>query len=80
MAMGLGVVVEAARRFYALDRIKEAGKLEDQLGGRALSIDIDPVSKVPAAMFVDDGGRPIQFFSRWYGFSAAYAGCDVWGG
>jgi len=78
MCMGLGVVA-GVPRFYSLEQIKEAGELEDQLQGRAVRIRVDPASKVPVAAFLDDGSRPLQLFTRWYGFSATYPGCEVWG-
>ena len=36
------------------------------------------MDKVPAAIWEDES-RPFQLFTRWYGFSYTYPGCDIWG-
>jgi hypothetical protein len=73
---GLGVITEGGQRFYPLDRIVDG--LEDELGGRRLVVNLNPETHVPSAMWLDDGTRAIQIFSRWYGFVAAYPRTNVY--
>jgi len=69
--------------------------VRDTIGGREIIISIDPVSGVPAAEYDDivnsdtpkavDGvtgsssRRLMQLFTRWYGFSYTFPGCEVFG-
>jgi hypothetical protein len=76
MTHGLGVVVGGIQRFYPMARLKEGRT--DVLAGRTLRIQIDPEDGMPKATW-DDGSRPMQIFSRWYGFSYTYPDCELGG-
>ncbi len=109
MEMGLGIWNDQGSRYYPLDLIDE-GPLLDRLDGRTLLVYIDPLSDVPAAIFVDsktvamdgetillDNGqqlsagrlvkenadpgipqRPLQLFTRWYGFSLTFPNTEIY--
>lgn len=77
MAQGLGVFTEELARFYPSDRL--ASPVRDELGGRELEVARDPQTRVPRARFVDDEPPPMQLFTRWYGFSATFPGCEIYG-
>lgn len=70
MTHGLGVMAAEVQRFYPLDRI--AGGVLDEIAGRALRVEVDEETQVPTARWEDDGTRPMQIFSRWYGFVATF--------
>ena len=74
MEIGLGVVQGEARRFYPRSRIGSG--IEDRLAGQALRIEINPADGVPFAIG-PDGVRPLQLFSRWYGFSLTFPDCEI---
>lgn len=80
--IGLGVVVGNLARFYRLDDISGRGAdgygLRDVWPGGELHIAIDAVDHVPNACW-DDGSRPLQIFSRWYGFSLTHSECEIHG-
>ncbi len=77
MAIGLGVVADRTRRFYPRESIGDG--LRDRLDDRDLDLRIHPESQIPEAIWSDGGGRPLQLFSRWYGFSFTYPGCEIYG-
>lgn len=74
MEMGLGVMLDGTARFYPLNHIGEG--IEEVHGGRRLRITRNPVDRMPRAEW-EDGTRPFQLASRWYGFSRMYRGCEV---
>ncbi len=74
MTMGLGVVAGEAR-FYPVNAIGEG--ISDTWDGRRLRIALDPASRIPHAAWEDDGARPLQLFSRWYGFVLTYPNCSL---
>jgi hypothetical protein len=76
MEIGLGVVSKHTQRFYPLARIG-AGIVEQWQGSR-LHIAVDPVDRIPEAYF-EDGSRPFQLFTRWYGFAFTYPACEIFG-
>lgn len=81
MTSGLGVITEHVQRFYSVEAIKEAGgKLQDQLDGQLITVYIDPDDQVPHAIYDlgKDEERPMQLFSRWYGFHLTYPDCDIY--
>ena len=53
--------------------------LVDDLDGRGLQIAMGP-DGIPTATWRDDGSLPLQLFTRWYGFSYTYPGCEVYSG
>jgi len=73
MSIGLGVVADGAQRFYQLSEIGSG--IDDEIDGRRVHIQIGEDS-VPSATW-SDGTRPLQLFSRWYGFSLTYPRCEV---
>ena len=74
MTMGLGVVAGEAR-FYPVKAIR--GGVGDDWDGRRLRVSLDPGSRLPRAAWEDDGARPLQLFSRWYGFVLTYPNCAL---
>ncbi|MFQ5553604.1 MAG: DUF3179 domain-containing (seleno)protein [Thermoplasmata archaeon] len=75
MTHGLGVMTGEVQRFYPMSRIAKG--VEDELTSRSLRIHVDSETQVPTAVWSDDGTRPMQIFSRWYGFSATFPGTEV---
>ena len=73
---GLGVIVDGEARFYPMAGI--GGGVEDLWGERTLAVSIDPRDGIPRALWAD-GRAPMQLFTRWYGFSATYRGCRIFG-
>ncbi len=70
MAHGLGVITPQGPVFYPMERIGR-GLVDGQV-----RIDIDPDDGIPVARI--GGERPLQFFSRWYGFSLTWPKCSVY--
>ncbi|MFQ5876397.1 MAG: DUF3179 domain-containing (seleno)protein [Acidobacteriota bacterium] len=87
MDQGLGVVVGTRARYYPLEALRAGARagtgapagLADDWSGRRLRLFIDPADRIPAAEW-EDGGRPFQIFTRWYGFSFTYPGCEIYRG
>lgn len=78
MASGLGVMTDSMQRFYPVDAIKEAGgQIEEILDGIKLKVFIDENDHVPYALD-EQGKKPMQLFTRWYGFSLTYPNCEVY--
>jgi len=75
MENGLGVVVDGEARFYPYARLGVEGAT-DPWKERPLHVAVDPDDKVPFAEW-EDGTRPFQLFTRWYGFSYTYPGCAI---
>ncbi len=74
MTMGLGVVAGEAR-FYPVKKIGEG--VSDDWDGRKLRLTLTPSGRIPQAVWEDDGTRPFQLFSRWYGFVLTYPNCAL---
>ena len=74
MTMGLGVVAGEAR-FYPLRAIGDG--IDDAWHGRRLRVALGPGDRIPRAVWADDGTRPLQLFSRWYGFVLTYPNCAL---
>ncbi len=74
MEIGLGVVADDVRRYYRKADI--GAGIDDEIGGRSIAIRIGEDS-VPFAKW-DDGTRPLQLFTRWYGFSYTFPDCEIW--
>ena len=77
---GLGVMVRTGTkteaRFYPMKSIGDGSGTEDPWGERVLRVRIGDDDSVPFAEW-SDGERPLQLFSRWYGFSYTYPGCAI---
>ena len=77
--IGLGVIEGGTTRFYRLDQIGDG--ITDEWSGRKLRVAIDEVDHVPGACWEDASDeRPMQMFTRWYGFSLTHPGCEIHGG
>jgi hypothetical protein len=76
MDQGLGVVEGGRAVFYPLSALR--GGLRDDWRGRELHVFVRDVDRIPSAEW-SDGGRPFQLFTRWYGFSFTYPGCEIRG-
>jgi hypothetical protein len=74
---GLGVVVEGRARYYPLTAARQG--LQDSWAGRDPRVTVSPQDGVPQARWEDTGERPFQLFTRWYGFSFTYPGCEIHG-
>ena len=81
MEMGLGVWTKKTRRYYPLKTVREqADGLIDKIDGRSVLISMDPISHSPTAVYQDgEGERPLQMFTRWYGFAYTFPGCEIYG-
>lgn len=78
MENGLGVVIDGEARFYPYELLGVEGATDSWQGG-PLHVAIDPDDKVPFAEW-EDGTRPFQLFTRWYGFAYTYPDCAVFEG
>ena len=74
MEIGLGVIVNGRQRFYSLALLGDG--LEDRWQGDLLHISVNPHDGIPEACFTD-GSRPLQLFTRWYGFSFTYPETEI---
>jgi hypothetical protein len=78
---GLGVMLGSGKgssteaRFYPMSVIGSG--LEDAWGDRQLEVRVGEDDHVPFARWSDDGARPMQMFSRWYGFSYTFPNCTI---
>ncbi len=77
MTQGLGVVIEGRARYYPLRSVPPGG-LEELWGERKLRVDIGATDGVPFAEWMDNGERPFQLLSRWYGFAFTYPECEFY--
>jgi hypothetical protein len=77
MDQGLGVV-EGTRAVY-YPRTALGGEIRDRWGERELRVWIRDVDGIPTAEWTD-GTSPLQLFTRWYGFSFTYPGCEIYEG
>jgi hypothetical protein len=77
MDQGLGVV-EGERAVY-YPRTALGREIRDRWGERELRVWIRDVDGIPTAEWTD-GSLPLQLFTRWYGFSFTYPGCEIYAG
>lgn len=75
MEIGLGIVAPDSQRFYPKGDI--AAGIEDNWQGRRLHIRMNPSDDIPYAVF-SDGRRPLQLFTRWYGFAYSFPACSIY--
>jgi hypothetical protein len=75
MENGLGVVEGTEARFYRLADARRG--LVDALAGRTLEVSTG-ADGIPQAVYKDGGGRPMQLFTRWYGFCCSWPGCGIY--
>ena len=75
MDMGLGVVLGEHARYYPVERLR-AGPVDDAIEGRVLRLELD-ADGIPFAVWADDRSRPVQLFTRWYGFAYTYSRCTI---
>lgn len=76
MAQGLGVMLPRTNRFYPVAALKN-GPIVDSIADRRLRVALRDSDRVPFATWEDDGTRPPQLFTRWYGFSYTFPGCSI---
>lgn len=74
MEIGLGVIDGEAARFYRMSDIQEG--VTDTLNGNEIKVSI-AADGIPFAVR-EDGSRPLQLFTRWYGFSLTYPHCQIY--
>ncbi len=75
MEIGLGVITDNTKRFYPKNVIKCV--IKDTINNREIAISINTSNHIPLAEW-SDGSRPIQLFSRWYGFAHTFPGCEIY--
>ncbi|MCF6137456.1 DUF3179 domain-containing protein [Alkalihalobacillus berkeleyi] len=82
MSSGLGVILGEHQRFYPVDTVKsKGGTIYDSIHGRTVTVQLNPDAGVPQATFTDNQvEKPMQLFTRWYGFSLTYPNCEVYDG
>lgn len=73
--MGLGVWTAQTKRFYPMTSLQ--GGLADQLDGQGLRVTVDAAG-IPQAEWAVAEGRPLQMFTRWYGFAYTFPGCEIY--
>ena len=73
--LGLGVIEDGGACYYPTESIGDG--IEDVWGDRVLRVGIGQSDRVPFAEW-KDGVRPMQLFSRWYGFSYTFVGCRIY--
>jgi hypothetical protein len=77
MTSGLGVIIGETEKFYTIDSIKKHnGVIQDTIEGENITVQIDGIDHLPYAL-LSDNSRPMQLFTRWYGFSLTYPNCKV---
>jgi hypothetical protein len=74
MEHGLGVVIGDRARYYPLEVLQRG--LREEWEGRSLYLALQEEDGLPKAEW-ENGERPFQLFTRWYGFSLTYPGCEV---
>jgi hypothetical protein len=83
MESGLGIIAKNKRRFYPMEVIKKNnGKIHDRIDKFDIVIMLDEKDRAPIAYFSNDKDnkeKPMQLFTRWYGFSLTYPNCDIYG-
>jgi len=77
MDQGLGVVVGSRAVYYP--RSAFGPGIRDDWHGRELRLWIRAADGIPTAAW-SDGEKPFQLFTRWYGFSFTYPGCEIYKG
>ena len=77
MTNGLGVIGKKIVRFYPVKEIKSL--IHDEFEGKNLQITIDPATRIPIGTWLDNDfqTKPLQLFSRWYGFVYTYPNCEI---
>ena len=71
---GVGMFDGQRARFYPMASI--GAGLDETWGERPLRVSRDQ-DGVPKAVFSDTGERPMQLFSRWYGFAISFPDCEI---
>lgn len=77
MDQGLGVVIDGRAKYYPCSAIKQG--IRDHFGERELHVFVRKIDRIPTATW-EDGEQPFQLFTRWYGFSYTYPGCEIYSG
>jgi hypothetical protein len=75
MEIGLGIISRDVQRFYPKAGIGEG--IEDTWQGHPLHIRINSDNGIPYAAFAN-GHRPLQLFTRWYGFAYTFPACEIY--
>ena len=76
MEIGLGVITDGTKCFYPKNVIN--GVIKDSIDNREIDISINTANRIPVAVW-SDGTRPVQIFSRWYGFAYTFPDCEIYG-
>jgi hypothetical protein len=82
MESGLGIITKNTQRFYPLEIIKKNnGEIHDNIEGHNIHIVLDKNDRAPIAYYTNSKGnseKPMQLFSRWYGFSLTFPNCEIY--
>ncbi|GGE29517.1 hypothetical protein GCM10011571_34540 [Marinithermofilum abyssi] len=80
MTSGVGLVGEATRRFYPVKEIRlQGGEVCDEFEGKRVRISLGS-RELPVVEFPGSNRPSFYLFSRWYGFSYTYPGCEIYKG
>ena len=72
---GMGVIVDGQARFYPMSSLP----IEETWTGRPIRVALGALDGAPHATWTDDGSRPMQLLSRWYGFAFTFPNCEIAG-
>lgn len=73
---GLGVLVGDEACFYPSSLLERPASVT--LAGRRLRVALGEHDEVPTAEPIDGKERPFQLYTRWYGFSFTFPGCEIY--
>ncbi|MEM7801649.1 MAG: DUF3179 domain-containing (seleno)protein, partial [Chloroflexota bacterium] len=76
MMTGLGLFENGSARFYPYSKLGTS-PIVDTFNGRQVEVRISEEDRIPLALYTDDGSRPMQLFSRWYGFSLTFPHTEI---
>jgi len=76
MEIGLGIISDDNQRFYPKLDIEKG--IEDRWLRHPRHIRMNACDDIPYAAF-SDGRRPMQIFTRGYGFSYTFPACEIYG-
>jgi hypothetical protein len=86
MTSGLGIIEGREQCFYPLEVLRQCGgTVWDTVGGAEIRITLDASGIYPDATYTEakepgkGTGRPLQLYTRWYGFSYTYPRCKIYG-
>jgi len=76
--IGLGIVINNKAKFYPVDDIISEKTIRDVFQDLNLEITFDEASRTPRCKIKNEDTIPMQLYTRWYGFSYTYKGCQIY--